>query len=197
MTDVVATPFNDTIVTPFAGPSAWRQHRVMPRCDRPRCGAKRKRDGKPCEAPVVWDDERDAPRNGRCRVHGGCSTGPRTSEGRAQSLHNLVQFRDGDQDIGGRRGSRGRKPSALDEILELHEPGKAPRCQCGCLERVRRRSNGNGWKLYFSPSCKSRAFRGRKWYRAMQIRLAIQDARIAGWRARAAAAGVKWFDETP
>ena len=186
MTDVAATTLNDTTVTPFAGPSAWRRHRVTPRRSRPRCGAKSKQgNGAPCMAPVVWDDERDAPRNGRCRMHGGLSTGPRTSEGRARALANLVQFRDGDQDIGGRRGSRGRKPSALDEILELHEPGKAPRCQCGCLERVRRRSNGNGWKMYFSASCKSRAFRGREFYRAMQIRLAMQRARIAGWRARA------------
>jgi len=42
-----------------------------------RCGAKRRRDGKPCEAPGYS-------RNGRCRVHGGASTGPRTEEGKAR-----------------------------------------------------------------------------------------------------------------
>jgi len=31
---------------------------------------------------VVWDEETDTPRNGRCRLHGGVSTGPRTPEGR-------------------------------------------------------------------------------------------------------------------
>jgi hypothetical protein len=38
----------------------------------PRCGAKR-RDGGSCRQPAM--------RNGRCRMHGGKSTGPRTPEG--------------------------------------------------------------------------------------------------------------------
>ncbi len=46
-----------------------------------RCGA-RCRDGHRCRAKAVWDADRDAPRNGRCRLHGGLSTGPKTSEGR-------------------------------------------------------------------------------------------------------------------
>jgi hypothetical protein len=33
----------------------------------PRCGAKRKYDGRPCQAPAM--------ENGRCRLHGGKSTG--------------------------------------------------------------------------------------------------------------------------
>lgn len=37
-----------------------------------RCGAKTRR-GAPCRAPAMA--------NGRCRMHGGCSTGPRTPEG--------------------------------------------------------------------------------------------------------------------
>ena len=49
--------------------------------ERPRCGAKC-RDGTPCRAPAVWDKGRDRPVNGRCRMHGGLSTGPRTEEGR-------------------------------------------------------------------------------------------------------------------
>ncbi len=49
--------------------------------DRPRCGAKT-RAGAPCRARVVWDDVLYRPRNGRCRMHGGLSTGPRTEEGR-------------------------------------------------------------------------------------------------------------------
>ena len=41
-----------------------------------RCGA-RKRRGLPCQCPAM--------RNGRCRLHGGLSTGPRTPEGRERS----------------------------------------------------------------------------------------------------------------
>jgi hypothetical protein len=40
----------------------------------PRCGARRKRTGAPCRAPAMP--------NGRCHMHGGASTGPRTAEGR-------------------------------------------------------------------------------------------------------------------
>jgi hypothetical protein len=43
------------------------------RLDRPRCGA-RTRKATPCQAPALP--------NGRCRMHGGLSTGPRTPEGR-------------------------------------------------------------------------------------------------------------------
>lgn len=43
---------------------------------RPLCGAKC-RDGHPCQAPAVSA-------NGRCRLHGGLSTGPKTAEGLAR-----------------------------------------------------------------------------------------------------------------
>ncbi len=49
--------------------------------ERPRCGATC-RNGSPCQAPAVWDRRRDRPVNGRCRMHGGLSTGPKTEEGR-------------------------------------------------------------------------------------------------------------------
>ena len=49
----------------------------------PRCGARaRSRGGQPCQAPPVLDLETGLPRNGRCKLHGGRSTGPRTAEGR-------------------------------------------------------------------------------------------------------------------
>ena len=38
-----------------------------------RCGARRKHDGCPCQQPAMA--------NGRCRFHGGKSTGPKTREG--------------------------------------------------------------------------------------------------------------------
>lgn len=47
-----------------------------------RCGARRHRDGQPCQA-------RSEPGKRRCRFHGGKSTGPRTEEGRARALANL------------------------------------------------------------------------------------------------------------
>jgi hypothetical protein len=43
----------------------------------PRCGARSKRTGKPCQAAAMP--------NGRCKVHGGKSTGPRTPEGLERS----------------------------------------------------------------------------------------------------------------
>jgi hypothetical protein len=48
----------------------------------PRCAA-RTRTGKPCRSPAM--------ENGRCRMHGGASTGPRTAAGRERSrAANLV-----------------------------------------------------------------------------------------------------------
>lgn len=46
---------------------------LTPKPDRPRCGAKT-RAGRPCQAPVMA--------NGRCKLHGGRSTGPTTQAGR-------------------------------------------------------------------------------------------------------------------
>ena len=43
----------------------------------PRCGARRKRDGQPCQRPAMA--------NGRCWVHGGPSTEPRTPAGLERS----------------------------------------------------------------------------------------------------------------
>lgn len=43
----------------------------------PRCGAKAKQTGQPCKSPAM--------RNGRCRLHGGKSTGPRTAAGKARA----------------------------------------------------------------------------------------------------------------
>jgi hypothetical protein len=48
---------------------------------RPKCGAKT-RKGTPCQAPPVWRRLEDRPRNGRCKLHGGLSTGAKTEAGR-------------------------------------------------------------------------------------------------------------------
>jgi hypothetical protein len=68
---------------PLAGPTdsgslaRWRE-----KGKRVPCGGKRRRDGQPCEALSV-------PGNRRCKWHGGCSTGPRTAEGKAKVTGNL------------------------------------------------------------------------------------------------------------
>lgn len=49
------------------------------------CGARRRSDGQPCQALSVQGKR-------RCRWHGGCSTGPLTTDGRARSLANLRQY---------------------------------------------------------------------------------------------------------
>lgn len=53
----------------------------MPRSERGVCGAKTRRNT-PCQAPPVWNKSRDVARNGRCKLHGGKSTGPKTKVGR-------------------------------------------------------------------------------------------------------------------
>lgn len=50
-----------------------------------KCGALARSTGKPCE--------RKAMRNGRCRNHGGLSTGPKTPKGKACALANLRQYK--------------------------------------------------------------------------------------------------------
>ena len=65
-----------------AAREAFQSRGVAP-IARPPCGA-RCRDGHPCEASAVWCAATGAARNGRCRLHGGLSTGPRTPDGRAR-----------------------------------------------------------------------------------------------------------------
>ena len=60
-------------------PTGANQTRVI-------CGAKRRRDGQPCQGLSV-------PGKLRCKWHGGASTGPRTDQGRARSMANLRQYR--------------------------------------------------------------------------------------------------------
>jgi hypothetical protein len=43
----------------------------------------RTRDGRPCQGIPVLDWQTGKPRNGRCRMQGGRSTGPRTDAGKA------------------------------------------------------------------------------------------------------------------
>src|SRR6266498_4579228 len=54
-----------------------RLHALLKANAAPRCGARSKRTGLPCRAAAMP--------NGRCKVHGGKSTGPRTPEGLERS----------------------------------------------------------------------------------------------------------------
>ncbi len=58
---------------------------VTPKSVRLKCGAKTRAGGR-CKAPAAWDRRKDVPRNGRCRLHGGLSTGPKTAEGLRRTL---------------------------------------------------------------------------------------------------------------
>lgn len=58
-------------------PDEPRIHRVK----RGICGAKT-RKGTPCNAPPVWNKVTDKAKNGRCKLHGGLSTGAKTEAGR-------------------------------------------------------------------------------------------------------------------
>jgi hypothetical protein len=53
------------------------------------CGA-RLPTGDLCRLPPLLDPRTGLPRNGRCRMHGGASTGARTPEGRARQLAALA-----------------------------------------------------------------------------------------------------------
>jgi len=63
------------------GISLFANDPKMPRKKRGTCDAKTRRNTL-CQAPPVWDKSKDKPVNGRCKLHGGKSTGPKTDAGR-------------------------------------------------------------------------------------------------------------------
>ena len=50
------------------------------------CGAYARSTGLPCRAKAL--------KNGRCKLHGGLSTGPKTQEGKLKSLMNLKHVKE-------------------------------------------------------------------------------------------------------
>lgn len=56
-----------------------------PECEGMTCGAKAKSTGEPCKSTQIFS-------NGRCKFHGGLSTGPKSAAGRVAALGNLKQF---------------------------------------------------------------------------------------------------------
>lgn len=61
--------------------SLWSKEPRTPRKHRGVCGAKTRKNTL-CQAPPVWNKAKDKARNGRCKLHGGLSTGPKTKEGK-------------------------------------------------------------------------------------------------------------------
>jgi hypothetical protein len=55
-----------------------------PECADMACGGKGRRSGKPCQSKAIYV-------NGRCKWHGGLSTGAKTPEGKARSRANLLR----------------------------------------------------------------------------------------------------------
>lgn len=47
------------------------------------CGGKGRRSGLPCQSKAIYP-------NGRCKWHGGASTGPKTEKGKAKTACNLL-----------------------------------------------------------------------------------------------------------
>lgn len=58
-----------------------------PRAERPRCCAIT-RTGTPCMMAALWLPSKKKPHNGRRRIHGGLSTGPKTEAGKAAIAEN-------------------------------------------------------------------------------------------------------------
>jgi hypothetical protein len=66
---------------PFVLPS-WPEY--PPQCVGMTCGGKGRRSGLPCQSKEIYS-------NGRCKWHGGASTGPKTAMGKARSQSNLLR----------------------------------------------------------------------------------------------------------
>jgi hypothetical protein len=73
----------------FVHYGSWPPPLVMPpwpefprECRDMVCGGKGRRSGGPCRCKEIYP-------NGRCKWHGGASTGPKTAEGKARSQSNL------------------------------------------------------------------------------------------------------------
>lgn len=88
------------------------------------CGARTKQTGLPCRKRPYRDRRTGRVRNGRCHLHGGKSTGPRTAEGRSR-IREAVRARWADW----------RRRRALGQLRET-EKAHGPRTQDG-RERCR------------------------------------------------------------
>ena len=72
------------------------------------CGARTKRTGAPCKSKALY-------RSGRCKLHGGMSTGPTSEAGKAMSAAN------------GKKGGRPRKSGGMAGSRSVKDPNDLPR----------------------------------------------------------------------
>ena len=63
-----------------------------PECVGMICGAKAKSTGEPCKSTQIH-------KNGRCKFHGGLSTGPKSAQGKLAALENLRLGREPHRDV--------------------------------------------------------------------------------------------------
>lgn len=60
-------------------------------------------DGTSCNAPAVWNKRLNRPVKGRCQMHGGLSTEPKTEEGRRR-IAESIRARSKETRLGLKRG---------------------------------------------------------------------------------------------
>jgi len=77
----------------------------------PRCGARRRRVELLCQAPAML--------NGRCRVHGGASTGPRTPDGLARCVAAATKHGGRNAAARARAAQRGQARARVAELRRI------------------------------------------------------------------------------
>lgn len=92
-----------------------------------RCGARTRR-GTPCQCPAMA--------NGRCRLHGGLSTGPRTAEGIARIRRAVTKHgRCSAAAKAERRHFRTLMRQCQETLTQVQESWQGPPCNLGKPER--------------------------------------------------------------
>ncbi len=104
----------------------------------PRCGARAKSTGRPCRAPGMRKADGTF---GRCRMHGGASTGPRTPEGRERCRQaRLTHGRYSRAAVESRRADRVALRELLQGLGELMEAAQAHLTMEGIVEGPKKRA---------------------------------------------------------
>lgn len=95
------------------------------------CGARGKRTGRPCPQKGLYS-------NGRCKWHGGASTGPRTPEGKARSMANHMKGHGMTSEAleGGEVAGRVEPAPAGLAVAEAHEAASIPLLPAGAEDAV-------------------------------------------------------------
>lgn len=95
----------------------------------PRCHARSKRTGQPCQQPAMA--------NGCCRLHGGKSTGPRTSEGLARSRRANWKHGDYSQAVKEELKAFREEFREMMKVLKLAQQGSMTAYECDPLPPIK------------------------------------------------------------